>query len=155
MHLICETQDVSAPVEEVWEFLKNPKNLNQITPSDLRFEFLDPLPEEMYNGLILRYRIQIPLFGRWNWVTEIKHIRDGVAFVDEQRFGPYRFWHHYHEARPIPGGTRIIDRVHYMMPFGSLGKLVHALFVRRMVGQIFAHRRIRLEEIFGPPPPKP
>ena len=148
MHTIEQTQDLDASVEEMWDFIKDPKNLNRITPDDLAFEFIGELPDEMYNGLIIQYRIGIPLFGKWNWVTEIKHIREGISFVDEQRFGPYRFWHHYHEVRPIEGGARMIDRVHYKMAFGPLGKLTHFLFVKKMLNRIFAFRRKKMEEIF-------
>ncbi|MCA9418937.1 MAG: SRPBCC family protein, partial [Candidatus Omnitrophica bacterium] len=99
MHVLEQQQDLPASVEEVWDFIKTPKNLNAITPDDLDFEFLGDLPDEMYNGLLIRYRIGIPMFGKWNWVTEIKHIREGISFIDEQRFGPYKFWYHYHEVR--------------------------------------------------------
>ena len=148
MHLLEQTQDLPASVEEVWDFIKSPNNLNAITPDDLDFEFLDDLPEEMFNGLLIRYRIGIPLMGKWNWVTEIKHIREGVSFIDEQRFGPYKFWYHYHEVRPIEGGTRMIDRVHYKMPFGPLGEIVHLLQVKGMLNKIFSFRRERMQELF-------
>ncbi|MCA9425295.1 MAG: SRPBCC family protein [Candidatus Omnitrophica bacterium] len=148
MHVLEQQQDLPASVEEVWDFIKTPKNLNAITPDDLDFEFLGDLPDEMYNGLLIRYRIGIPMFGKWNWVTEIKHIREGISFIDEQRFGPYKFWYHYHEVRPIEGGTRMIDRVHYKLPFGPLGEIVHVLQVKGMLNKIFSFRQKKMKELF-------
>ena len=33
-------------------------------------------PETMYDGLVIEYRIVIPLLGKQAWLTEIKHIRE-------------------------------------------------------------------------------
>lgn len=148
MHRLEQIQEVAAPAEEVWEFVKKPGNLNRITPEDLQFEIVGDIPDEMYEGLLIEYRIKVPVFGRWAWVTEIKHIREGVSFVDEQRFGPYKFWYHYHEVSEAAQGTRMIDRVHYKMPYGLAGKLVHALSVRKTLQRVFDYRRTKIEELF-------
>lgn len=151
MYYIEHVQEVSAPVEKVWEFIKTPLNLNQITPEELRFEFLGAVPEAMYPGLIIRYRLRIPFFGKWEWVTEVKHIREGISFVDEQRSGPYKFWYHYHEVAKTPMGTKILDRVFYEMPYWIFGNAVHYLFVRKQLDHIFSYRWNRFEEIFNSP----
>lgn len=144
MYLLERQQLVSASREKAWNFLQNPANLDHITPPDLRFEIVSPVPEVMYNGLIVEYRITIPLLGVHSWVTEIKHIREGVSFVDEQRLGPYRFWYHYHELRPTAQGLLVIDQVSYQPPFGILGKAVHALYIRPTLERIFNYRRQRI-----------
>ena len=76
MYKIIRSTTVNCPIEEVWEFLSAPSNLNNITPSNLQFEILSNVPDKMFNGLLIEYRIKIPLFGRWQWLTEIKHILD-------------------------------------------------------------------------------
>lgn len=131
---------VSADEKKAWDFLSNPNNLNELTPKDLSFEVLSDLPEEMYNGLIIEYKIKIPLAGKWNWVTEIKHIREGKSFVDEQRKGPYKFWYHYHEIEAVEGGTKIKDVVTYDIPYSILGKLMHVIFIKNKLNEIFDHR---------------
>ena len=108
-----------------------PENLNRITPPELDFEIITDLPDEMLNGLIIEYRIGIPLLGKQGWLTEIKHIRPQHSFVDEQRVGPYQLWYHYHEITEVEDGVRFIDRVHYALPFGPLGALAHILYVRK------------------------
>jgi ligand-binding SRPBCC domain-containing protein len=67
--------------------------------------------------------------------------------VDEQVRGPYRSWRHEHEFRAVPGGTEIVDRVGYALPLGVLGRLAHALFVRRRLQAIFDHREAMVERI--------
>lgn len=149
MHTLEREQILNARPEQVWEFLATPKNLDLLTPKDLRFRILSEVPEQMYEGLTILYEIGIPIFGRWRWLTEIKHIVPGRSFVDEQRRGPYRFWYHYHAIEPLEDGrTRMLDRVTYQLPFGPLGELVHALQVKQMLEKIFDYRRVKLEEIF-------
>jgi ligand-binding SRPBCC domain-containing protein len=140
---------VAAKPEKVWKFLSTPKNLNELTPRDLSFKILSDLPDEMYNGLIIEYKIKIPLAGTWHWITEIKHIREGKAFVDEQRKGPYKFWYHFHEIKEVSGGTKIIDTVHYDIPFSIAGKLMHSIFIKNKLNEIFDFRSERFEEILN------
>ena len=145
MYILERRQLLRADIVEVWNFLQNPANLDRITPTDLRFEIVSDCPVTMHNGLIIEYRISIPLLGNHSWVTEIKHIRDGHSFVDEQRLGPYRFWYHYHEILPADGGVQMLDRVFYQPPFGLVGRLLHPLYIRRTLERIFDYRRERLD----------
>lgn len=150
MHFLERELILNADAGKVWEFLATPANLNELTPPGLDFEILSELPEKMYNGLMILYRIKIPFFGKQRWLTEIKHIREGLSFVDEQRIGPYRFWHHLHQIEALPDGrTRMLDRVSYKLPFGPLGSLTHELVVKGMLRNIFDYRSRRLEKIFG------
>lgn len=144
MYILEQQQKVSGSLEQAWAFLQNPANLDRITPPDLRFRIVTEVPAIMFNGLIIEYRITIPFIGTHTWVTEIKHICEGVSFVDEQRLGPYRFWYHYHEIRQEEGGVLLIDRVHYQPPLGILGRIVHRLYIRRTLERIFSYRRDRL-----------
>jgi ligand-binding SRPBCC domain-containing protein len=152
MYILERQQRVTASVEQAWEFLQNPANLDRITPPDLQFRIVTAVPAIMYNGLIVEYRITIPLMGTHTWVTEIKHIREGLSFVDEQRLGPYRFWYHYHEIRQENDGVLLIDQVLYQPPFGLLGHLLHRFYIRRILERIFAYRRQRLESFLSGPP---
>ncbi|MGK2905079.1 MAG: SRPBCC family protein [Desulfuromonadales bacterium] len=150
MHLLEREIILDADQGKVWEFLSTPINLNELTPPDLNFQVMSEVPDTMYNGLLILYEIQIPMFGKHRWLTEIKHIQDGAFFIDEQRFGPYRLWYHQHRIERSEGNkTRMIDRVFYQLPFGVIGTLVHKLLVRNMLEKIFDYRVRRLAELFG------
>jgi ligand-binding SRPBCC domain-containing protein len=136
-------------LEEAWDFFSDPRNLNRITPESLDFAITSRLPERMYAGLVITYRIKVALGIPATWVTEITHVREPELFVDEQRIGPYRFWHHQHHLRETGAGVEAEDIVHYALPFGPLGRIVHACFVKRKLGAIFEYRRRALEKIFG------
>ncbi len=84
-----------------------------------------------------------------NWVTEITQIREGSIFIDDQRSGPYKFWHHQHHFRATEKGVEMTDILHYASQFGIIGKLAEWLFVNRQVHQIFTYRKEKLDEIFN------
>lgn len=153
LHRLACHQLLPLSLPEAWEFFSRPENLARITPPDLGFEVTSPLPERMYAGMIVTYRVSP--FGRVGvpWVTEITHVREPEFFVDEQRSGPYRFWHHQHHFRAVDGGVEMSDLVHYQLPFGPLGDLFVARTVKRRVTKIFNYRRRMLEQLFGSFPP--
>ena len=43
----------------------------------------------------------------------------------------------------------MIDEVQYSLPFGVLGRIVHALKVRGDVSRIFDFRRLQIDALFG------
>ncbi len=148
LHRYRETVQIEAPLDDVWRFFSDPRNLSRITPPWLRLELTCAPPAEMYPGLLLTYRVR-PFAGMaLNWVTEITHIVDRRLFVDEQRAGPYAFWHHQHHFRPLPGGVEMEDIVHYRLPFGPLGDIVDRLSVADRVRGIFAFRGQVMDGLF-------
>ncbi|WP_217700245.1 SRPBCC family protein [Halobacillus hunanensis] len=100
-------QQLPISLEHAWSFFSNAGNLSDITPSWMKFEVTGELPDKMYQGMVATYRIQ-PLKGiTLRWVTEITHMVEGKYFIDEQRFGPYRFWHHQHHFKEIESGVEM------------------------------------------------
>ena len=149
IHTLEKQQTLPVSLSEAWAFFSKPANLEKITPADIGFEITSPLAEKMFDGQIITYRVKIAPLLRITWVTEIKCVVEGRSFVDEQRFGPYKFWHHRHEFEPAPGGVLMRDKVHYALPCGPFGALAHAIFVRRKLAWIFACRQRILIEHFG------
>ena len=133
--------------EEVFAFFSEAGNLQRITPSFLDFEITTPQPIAMRAGTIIDYKMK--LFGLpVRWRTLIKEFEAPTHFVDIQTKGPYRLWHHRHEFKAVPGGTEMRDQVDYELPFGPLGSLVRALFVRRTLEKIFDHRSAVIQDVF-------
>lgn len=149
LYTIATKQNLPISLQEAWEFIANPKNLEVITPKSMGFKTISGDEKEMFAGQIIHYYIT-PLFGiKLQWVTEITHVHDKKFFVDEQRFGPYAFWHHKHFLKEIPGGVEMEDIVHYKVPMGILGQMVHPFLVKPKLEEIFAFRQKKLVELFG------
>jgi ligand-binding SRPBCC domain-containing protein len=135
--------------EVAWEFLSNPENLQKITPSHMGFKILSGADQGMYPGQIIQYSVA-PVKGiRMRWVTEITHVKEGAYFVDEQRFGPYRLWHHKHFIAEVDNGVVMEDLIDYKLPLGPLGQLAQSFFVKKQLTGIFRFRERVLAERFG------
>jgi ligand-binding SRPBCC domain-containing protein len=150
MHEFTRTQVVPASLEECWRFFSDPRNLARITPPKLGMKVIGECPEKMSAGLTIDLSVR-PLPGiRVRWRTEITRVEPPHRFVDEQRAGPYRVWHHEHHFRALDEThTEMRDVVHYALPFGWLGDLANPWFVAPQLRRIFDFREQAVREIFG------
>jgi len=136
------------PFERCWAFFSDPRNLSKITPPELGLVVRSELPAEAHPGLMIRYTVT-PLWKvRMTWLTEITQVQKPDYFVDEQRVGPYRIWHHEHFFRAIDDEqTEVRDLVHYVPPFGILGALINPLVIRPQLERIFDFRKAQLAAV--------
>jgi|TARA_B110000014_G_C20123878_1_gene597125 ligand-binding SRPBCC domain-containing protein len=144
-----QSQEIPITLEKAWEFFSNPENLNSITPPDLEFRITSGTPAPMHEGQIITYKIRIAPMIWQTWVTEIKAVTFQSKFIDEQRSGPYKFWHHCHRFEPTENGTLVTDEVNYALPFYLLGNVAHGLFVKKKLNKIFQYRKEILSKKFG------
>ena len=138
IHTLQTTSDLDFPIEEVFEFFSNATNLERITPPELSFRILTPLPIEMRDGARIDYELSL-FHIPFRWKTEIASWRPNERFVDEQLSGPFRLWHHTHEFRESTRGTRMMDTVRYSLPLAPVGELALPL-IRRQLEKIFNYR---------------
>ena len=147
-HTLRHRQWIPRPIDEVFAFFSDARNLEEITPSWLEFRILTPGPILIAEGTRIRYRLRlhgVPVV----WETEIRRWMPPNCFVDVQLEGPYQLWHHTHRFEPCDGGTLMTDIVRYRLPLGIIGRVVHRLKVRRDVERIFDYRFRRIQEVFG------
>jgi ligand-binding SRPBCC domain-containing protein len=131
---------VAASPAETWRFFSAAESLPLITPPWLAFTMRMPGTIDIAQDTLLDYTIAwlgIPV----RWRTRIIDFSPPRQFIDLQIQGPYALWHHQHTFEPVAGGVLCRDRVIYQLPFGPLGRITHALLVRRQLGAIFRYRR--------------
>jgi len=115
----------------------------------MQMQVIDALPDAMYEGMLVRYKVK-PLPGiALPWTSEITKIKEGHYFIDEQVEGPFKYWHHQHIFEPVKSGTLIKDILHYRVPGGPLGKLFEPVLVRSKLTKVFSYRRKKSKELFG------
>lgn len=147
-HRLEREQFLPHPVEQVFAFFAEARNLERLTPSWLSFQVLTPEPIEMKVGTLIDYRLRIhglPL----RWRSRIEEWVPGQAFIDRQVRGPYRLWHHRHSFEARDGGTAVRDVVDYALPWGFAGEITHPLFVRRDLTRIFAFRHDAVQRLLA------
>jgi ligand-binding SRPBCC domain-containing protein len=140
---------VPASLRETFRFFEDPSNLAKITPPWMGFEILTKQPE-MREGLEIDYRFRwlgLPM----KWKTLISEYRPPYLFVDEALKSPYSLWRHRHTFRETPKGTLVKDHVDYALPLGPVGRIAHAVTVRRQVEEIFSYRQLKIREMVADP----
>ena len=142
-------QTLPISIQQAWGFFSNPQNLSKITPPWLSFEVTSQIETKMYAGMIIAYKVTPLLNIPSTWITEITHVNEPHYFVDEQRFGPYKFWHHQHIFREVYNGIEMEDIVSYSIRFGVLGRLISRMLVTKKIKAIFDYRTEVLKAIFS------
>lgn len=145
-HVLEREQFVPTSIETTFGFFADAKNLEAITPPWLSFQVLTEGEIRMAVGTTIDYRVRM-LGVPVRWRSLISRWEPGVAFVDEQLEGPYRWWHHIHRFETREGGTILRDRVEFAVPGGPLAPLVHAAFVKGRLRKIFDFRRDAIARI--------
>ena len=146
MYQLKKTQFIKTDLKTAWDFFSSPGNLKKITPDYMGFDVKTELPEKMYEGLMIEYTVK-PLLGiPMNWITEIKTVKELEFFVDEQRKGPYKIWHHEHHFKEVDGCVEMTDIVSYELPLGILGRIMHPFVVQKKLEEIFDFRFKAVEQ---------
>ncbi|HEY9114183.1 MAG TPA: SRPBCC family protein [Bacteroidales bacterium] len=150
MNTLIVKQKLPISLQTAWDFLSDPQNLKTITPKSMGFEITSKNDgQKMYPGMIITYKVRPMLNIPVNWVTEITQVREGEYFIDNQKYGPYSFWHHQHYLKEIEGGVEMTDIVNYAAPFGIVGLMAEKIFINKKVRGIFKYREKKLLELFG------
>ncbi len=150
MQTLKRTQVIKISISDAWDFFSNPENLKIITPGFMKFEMTsDTKNIRMYPGMIITYKVSPFMKIPFNWVTEITQVNEPFYFVDNQKSGPFKFWHHQHFFKQLGHGIEMTDLVNYAAPFEHLSKPIEKTIIKKRVEMIFDFRYKKLEELFG------
>jgi ligand-binding SRPBCC domain-containing protein len=81
-------QQIARPVDVVFAFFSDARNLEEITPPCLGFRTLTPDPIQLATGTEIRYRLRVPGLPV-SWTTEIRRWNPPLRFVNVQLSGPH------------------------------------------------------------------
>ncbi|MEP7220315.1 MAG: SRPBCC family protein [Bacteroidota bacterium] len=146
MHRYERSVVIAAPVETVFRFHDDTRNLSRITPPGVKVKVLGTSGPE---GKGKQIRLRMTQFGFLSNELLIEFVRyDPPRFlVDEQKEGPFRFWRQTRIFEPVELGTKLTDIVEYQAPFGAFGRLAVALLIGPRVAAMFEYRQRRTKEI--------
>jgi uncharacterized protein (TIGR01777 family) len=143
--LFKQQQWTPKPLNDVFDFFSDVKNLEELTPPLLNFRVVGKSTENIQEGTKIDYKLKIRGVPA-KWTSLITNWQPMTQFADVQLKGPYAKWHHLHLFRPLAGGVLIEDKVVYRLPFSRFGgNFLHG-FIRKDVKTIFSYRRKRIKE---------
>lgn len=140
-------QVLPVSVEELFNFLIQPSNLEQIEAKAMRVKVLSSSTPIIEQGTVIDYSFLkngIPI----RWQSKITEFERNVYFTDLQTKGPFRYWFHKHSLQSVAEGTEITDDLTFEPPLGILGTVAYHAFIRREIQGIFRLRKVRMEELF-------
>lgn len=150
IYQLYREQKLEGSMDAVWNFISSPENLQKITPKYMGFHITSKnISKNIYPGMLIEYKVKPILNIPLTWLTEITQVKEKEYFIDEQRTGPYKIWHHEHKIIPADEGVLMIDLVTYQPPFGFLGRIANSLLIRKQLEAIFDYRKIVLNKIFS------
>ncbi len=165
-HHIEFEQWTAAPLEKVFLFFADPRNLPRIMPPELEMKLVEvhltPPPSNakvaesaglagVGSEIVTSVRLLPPLPFRANWIALIIEFEWNHHFADIQRKGPFQRFHHRHEfaleVRHAVQGTTMRDVIDYEIGFGLLGELAQKLVIGPNFQRTFTHRQKALEKL--------
>lgn len=150
IYTLTAEQTIDVSLEKAWNFFSSPENLEKITPSHMGFKITSNVDKKAYTGQIITYKVAVLPGIKTNWITEITQVKEQEFFIDEQRFGPYKMWHHEHWFEELENGKTLMkDKISYKIPFGFLGDIAQSIFIKKQLKAIFEHRFTTLEKLFN------
>lgn len=144
--------EVNTNINETWDFFTNVKNISKIMPKELNFNVTSKTSKKLYEGEIITFRTKIPHIPllTTNIISEIKKISTKEYFIDQQISGPYKIWHHEHHFKKSKNNTTIIsEKIHYKLHFHPFSRVLHKLFIRRQIVNLFQYRIKKIESILN------
>jgi len=149
LYQLYRRQALTISRQEAWDFFSSPHYLNEITPDFFNVEITSKVPEKIYAGLMISYRMTAVGGIPMPWLSDVSHCEEPYRFVYQQAVGPFKFWSHEVRLSEEDGHIVMEDIVFYAMPFGWLGQLMHAVLVGKKLQNIFDTRQHYLQRKWG------
>ncbi|MDO9161265.1 MAG: SRPBCC family protein [Methylococcaceae bacterium] len=149
IYQLYRQQQLNVTSARAWEFLSSPYHLNAVTPDFFNVEITSPVPESIYAGLMISYRMKAVFGIPMAWLSEVSHCQVPQRFIYQQRVGPFKFLSHEVRLTDTESGVVLEDILFYAMPLGWFGQLTHALLIGDKLKRIFDVRRDYLQAKWG------
>lgn len=149
IHRLYRQQTLAMDLAQAWAFFSSPHHLNQITPDFFHVDIISPVPDDIYAGLMISYRMKAVFGIPMAWLSEVSHCEKPYRFIYQQRVGPFKCLSHEVRLSECAAGIMVEDIIFYAMPYGMLGAIFHKLLIAEKLQRIFDVRRDYLQERWG------
>lgn len=149
MERFRDTVIIAAPIEPVFAWYTDLKNLVRMMPPDLRVRVVKA-DVPLRKGSRVRFAVAYGSFPlELTWEMLISEFEKDRFFADRQTKGPFDHWLHRHDFRTLEDGrTEVTDTLEIGAPMGFFGRMAEKTFVSSQLRSIFDHRRAVLRRVF-------
>ena len=141
----CEyrrTVEIEAPIEQVFAFHADPRNIPAISPSWQSVQVIVGGSAHVGDEFEIEVRFLRVVSLRWRGVW--REVAAPGLLVDEALRSPFAFWRHRHHFERINARrTRMTDHVSYRFAGGAFGKIFGETLGRLQFILMFADRQAR------------
>ena len=139
------TSFIAAPIERVFD-LSRSINLHQISTASSNEKVIDGVMTGLINKdetvtWQAKHLFKIRLF-----TSKITAMQSPVSFTDEMVKGDFKSFHHEHHFKAAANGTIMIDLINFETPYGKIGKIVNALFLKSYLQKFLIKRNQVIKE---------
>ena len=145
MERLERTVQISAPIERVFHFHDDTRNLLKITPPDVHVTIETMGSPGLGYEVTLKVR-QFMLFVM-HWHVRITAYEPPFLMIDEQVSGPFKTWKQTRKLRQVDGITELTDIVEYDVPFGLIGRIANAMVIKGQIEKMFAYRQATTKKL--------
>lgn len=139
--------EISATAEELFRFHENPRNISKIAPASLRVESVECEASARAGGVFKIHASQFGLPIRWTGKWE--RVEPPRLLLDTALDSPFAVWRHSHIFEEAPGGSRMTDRVEFLLKGGWFGGLVSRLAMPVFFAGMFRARHAATRRFFS------
>ena len=141
--------ELVASVQQVFEYIIRPANLQAIAPPEMQFVFVQP-PEVIALGSRLTCKAQA--YGMIQQLSyEIIDFKSPTQFREKMVEGPLKLWLHDYIIEPHSSSDKVtlVNRIEFEPPAGLMGFIVTADKIMEALDDGFDYRREVLQSHFS------
>ena len=133
------TSFIAAPIERVFD-LSRSINLHQISTASSNEKAIDGVLTGLINKDETVTWQAKHLFKTRLFTSKITAMQSPVSFTDEMVKGDFKSFHHEHHFKAAANGTIMIDLINFETPYGKIGKMANAIFLKRYLEKFLIKR---------------
>jgi ligand-binding SRPBCC domain-containing protein len=145
MSKIHLTTFIAAPIERVFN-LSRSINLHKISTAQTKEDAIAGVTTGLINlDETVTWQAK-HLFKTRQHTSKITAMETPVSFVDEMIKGDFKSFRHQHFFKTVDNGTIMIDILEFESPYGTIGKIFNAVYLKKYLEKFLIKRNAVIKE---------
>ena len=142
MDRVKDSIELNVPVEKLFAYYHDPRNVARMTPPELHLRLIRAEKPLREGSRVLFGLRPTMLPFELHWLLTITDYDPPHGFSEELSKGPFTYWIHEHRFEALDNNrSRVTDTIRFGRLTGLTGRLIRPSFVRHSLEKTFHHRR--------------